>query len=65
VKRARAEIQLERDNAITELRREFADLTITAAEKVVGQAIDRTTHQRLIDETLAESAFRTPDGRSN
>jgi F-type H+-transporting ATPase subunit b len=65
LERARSEIQLERDNAITELRREFADLTITAAEKVVGQALDRSAHQRLINEALSESSFRAPDGRSN
>ena len=65
LERARSEIQLERDNAIAELRREFADLTITAAEKVVGQALDRSAHQRLINEALSESSFRAPDGRSN
>jgi F-type H+-transporting ATPase subunit b len=56
--RARTEIQLERDSAIADLRREFADLTISAAEKVVGQSLDRRAHQRLIDEVLAESSFK-------
>ena len=55
--RARNEIQLERDTAIGELRREFADLTIAAAEKVIGQSLDRQSHQRLIDQVLAESSF--------
>ena len=54
--RARNEIQLERDTAIGELRREFADLTIAAAEKVIGQSLDRQSHQRLIDQVLAESS---------
>src|SRR4051812_41054963 len=58
LERARAEIQLERDRAIAELRGEFADLTVTAAEKVIGQSLDRTAHQRIIQETLAESTFR-------
>jgi F-type H+-transporting ATPase subunit b len=58
LERARAEIQLERDNAISELRKEFADLTISAAEKVIGQSLDRQAHQRLIDEALGESSFR-------
>ncbi len=58
LERARGEIQLERDNAIAELRREFADLTVTAAEKVIGQSLDRAAHRRLIDQTLAESSFR-------
>ena len=56
--RARNEIQLERDAAIAELRREFADMTIAAAEKIIGSALDRNAHRRLIDEALAESTFR-------
>lgn len=55
--RARSEIQLERDSAIAELRREFASLTIEAAEKVIGQALDRRAHQRLIEEVLTESTL--------
>ena len=58
LERARNEIQLERDAAIDHLRREFADLTIAAAEKVIGQSLDRTAHQRLIDQALSESNFR-------
>lgn len=55
--RARSEIQLERDTAIGQLRREFADLTIAAAEKVIGQSLDRPAHERLINQVLAESSF--------
>jgi len=55
VTRARDEIQNERDQAIEQLRREFADLTIAAAEQVIGQSLDRAAHQRLIDETLVNS----------
>jgi F-type H+-transporting ATPase subunit b len=58
LERARGEIQLERDSAISELRREFADLTIAAAEKVIGQSLDRSAHQRLIEQALSESSFR-------
>lgn len=58
LERARNEIQLERDAAIDSLRREFADLTISAAEKVIGQSLDRTAHQRLIEQALSESSFR-------
>lgn len=57
LERARAEIQLERDRAIADLRGEFADITVAAAEKVVGQSLDRQSHQRIIDEALAESRF--------
>ncbi len=58
LERARTEIQLERDQAIAELRSEFADLTVSAAEKVIGQSLDRQAHQRLIDEVLAEATFK-------
>ena len=56
--RARNEIQLERDTAIADLRKEFADMTISAAEKVINTSLDKSAHQRLIDEALAESSFR-------
>ena len=56
--RARNEIQLERDTAIADLRKEFADLTISAAEKVINSSLDGNAHKRLIDEALAQSSFR-------
>ncbi len=55
LERARSEIQLERDAAIADLRREFADLTITAAERVIRRSLDRKAHQELIEEVLAEA----------
>jgi F-type H+-transporting ATPase subunit b len=57
ITRAREEIGLEREQAVQQLRAEFADLTIQAAERVVGQALDRDAHQRLIDEALVEGRF--------
>jgi F-type H+-transporting ATPase subunit b len=55
LERARSEIQLERDAAIADLRREFADLTITAAERVIRRSLDRQAHRELIEEVLAEA----------
>ena len=55
ITRAQVEIQRERDGAIDELRKEFADLTIMAAEKVIEQSLDKQTHRRLIDKVLEES----------
>jgi len=55
IARAKADIQRERDEAIGGLRREFADLTILAAEKVIEKSLDKETHRQLIDKTLAES----------
>ncbi len=57
LERARAEIQLERDRAIADLRSEFAGITVAAAEKVIGESLDQQAHQRIIEETLAESSF--------
>ena len=53
--RARQEIQLERDRAINDLRAEFAEITVTAAERVIRESLDDDAHQRIIEETLAES----------
>ena len=54
--RARTEIQRERDESIDELRKEFADLTIKAAERVVERSLDEKAHRELIDKVLEESA---------
>ena len=55
IARARTEIQRERDEAIDELRKEFADLTIMAAGKVIDRALDKKAHRQLIDKVLKES----------
>ena len=55
IARARAEIQRERDEVIDELRREFADLTIMAAGKVIDRSLDKETHRELIEKALEES----------
>ena len=55
VEKARVEIQQERNEAISELRQEFADLTIVAAEKVIGKSLDKETHREIIDKVLDES----------
>ena len=55
ITRARAENQRGRDDAIDELRKEFAELTILAAGKVIDQSLDEEGHRQLIDKTLDES----------
>jgi F-type H+-transporting ATPase subunit b len=62
VERARVEIQRERDEAIGELRQEFADLTIVAAEKVIEKSLDKQAHQQIIEKVLEESATLKPKG---
>jgi F-type H+-transporting ATPase subunit b len=61
INRARAEIQRERDDAIGEVRREFADLTILAAGKVIDRSLDKKEHKELIDKVLEESSTRKKD----
>lgn len=55
IARARTEIQRERDEAIDGLRKEFADLTILTAEKVIARSLDKEAHRKLIDQVLEES----------
>jgi F-type H+-transporting ATPase subunit b len=55
VARARTEIELERDEAIDGVKRQFVDLAITAAEKVVRESLDREKHRRLIEEVLEQA----------
>jgi len=54
ITRAGMEIQRERNEAIDELRKEFADLTILAAGKVIDRSLDKEAHRQLIDKVLAE-----------
>ena len=55
VDKARAEIKLEHDKSIAELRSEFTNLTILAAEKVIKESLDPQKHRKLIDEVLDQS----------
>lgn len=55
IAKAQVEIGRERDKAIDELRKEFVDIAIKAAEKVITKTLDKKKHQELIDEALEES----------
>ncbi len=55
INRARVEIQRERDDAIDSVRKEFADLTIMAAGKVIERSLDKKAHSELIEKVLEES----------
>jgi F-type H+-transporting ATPase subunit b len=54
--RSRAEIEAERDRAITEIRREAIDLTLLAAGRVIEQSLDDDAHRRLAEQAVAEVA---------
>jgi len=57
VDRTRSELEAERDKIVGDLRREFVDISIAAAEKVIKETLDKEKHRKLIEETLKESAF--------
>ena len=55
VARARSEIQKESEETIAELRKEFVDVAIRAAAKVINRTLDKEAHRQLIEETLRDS----------
>jgi len=55
IDRTRAELETERDKIVGDLRREFVDIAISAAGKVIKETLDKEKHRKLIDETLQES----------
>ena len=56
VKKVRAELERERDKIVDELRKEFVDTAILAAERVLSETLDRAKHRQLIKKTLEDSA---------
>jgi F-type H+-transporting ATPase subunit b len=55
IDKARSEIQHEREKSIEELRAEFADIAIMAAEKVIKETLDKKKHRKIIEDVLKES----------
>jgi F-type H+-transporting ATPase subunit b len=56
-KKAQREIEVATRRALDDIRREVADLTIVATEKVTRKALDEADQRRLVDEALAELDF--------
>lgn len=52
--KAQADIQRERDAAVDQVRQHFADLAVTAAERVISRSLDRRAHKELIEQVLKE-----------
>jgi F-type H+-transporting ATPase subunit b len=52
IERAKDEIARERDLAMSELRQQVADLSLTISEKVIGATLDEQQQRRLIAEFL-------------
>jgi F-type H+-transporting ATPase subunit b len=54
---ARRDIEVETRRSLERIRKEVADLTVLATEKVTRKSLDSEDHKRLIDEALAEVDF--------
>lgn len=59
---ARREIEQATAKAKQDLRKEVADLTVTATEKITRRSLTGDDQQRLVDEALAELDFSTLGG---
>lgn len=62
---SRRDIEAETRRSLDRIRKEVADLTVLATEKVTRKALDPADHQRLVDEALAEVDFSGLVGDSN
>ena len=52
ITKAKSEIILEKETAIENLRKDFADLSIIAAEKIIKKNINKNDHETLINEVI-------------
>lgn len=52
IERARSDVGVERERAVSELRRELSEMVVDGAGAVLRDAIDARTHERLISESL-------------
>ena len=57
MEQTRRDIEAETRRAIQEIRREVADLTVMATEKVTRKALDEEDQRRLVEEALSELDF--------
>jgi F-type H+-transporting ATPase subunit b len=57
VAHARKDIEAETKRSLEQIRKEVADLTVLATEKVTRKSLDDADHKRLVEEALAEVDF--------
>ncbi len=55
VEKAREEIEYDRKQAMAELQQQVANLSLLISQKVIGEALDEATHNRLVGEFIAEA----------
>jgi F-type H+-transporting ATPase subunit b len=62
---ARRDIEAETKRSLDRIRKEVADLTVLATEKVTRKSLDADDQQRLVEEALAEVDFSALAGNGN
>ena len=62
---ARKDIDAETRRSLERLRKEVADLTVLATEKITQKALDSEDHKRLIEAALAEADFSALAGETS
>ena len=62
---ARKDIEAETKRALEQIRKEVADLTVLATEKVTRKSLDDADHRRLVEEALSEVDFSALAGAEN
>lgn len=61
---AERDIEAATRRSLDQIRKEVADLTVLATEKVTRKSLDGTDHKRLVEEALQEADFRALSGSS-
>lgn len=56
---AQQEAKKERAEMRQELKKEIVDLSLAAAQKVIGETLTKEKHQKLIEETIENMGFKT------
>ncbi|MBN1595744.1 F0F1 ATP synthase subunit B [candidate division FCPU426 bacterium] len=54
LEKTRMDLALERDRVVRELRKQMADLSLAAIERLLGQGVDQKTQKRLLDDFMLE-----------
>jgi F-type H+-transporting ATPase subunit b len=62
---ARKDIETETRRSLEQIRKEVADLTVLATEKVTRMTLDDADHKRLVEEALAEVDFSALAGNGD
>lgn len=65
VSAAKRDIEAETRRSLEKIRKEVADLTVLATEKVTRKTLDDDDHKRLIEEALAEVDFSALSGNGH